>query len=116
MSDNQGALHLNDENFLSTVKSAGKPVMVDFYAQWCGPCQMAAPIIDKLADEYKDQILIVKVDVDENRNTAMEYGVMSIPTVLILNAKEDKVEELAKQIGFPGEEGYRSMIEKVIKK
>ncbi len=116
MSDNQGALHLNDENFLSTVKGAGKPVMVDFYAQWCGPCQMAAPIIDKLADEYKDQILIVKVDVDENRNTAMEYGVMSIPTVLILNAKEDKVEELAKQIGFPGEEGYRSMIEKVIKK
>lgn len=115
MSDNKGALHLTDENFMSTIKEANKPVMVDFYAQWCGPCQMAAPIIDKLADEYKDKMLIVKVDVDENRETAMEYGVMSIPTVLVLKAEGDKVKELDKQIGFPGEEGYRAMIEKATK-
>ena len=90
MNDKQtGAIHLTDNNFAQTIKDAGKPVLVDFSAQWCGPCQMAAPIIDKLADEYKDKVLIVKVDVDENRETARQYGVMSIPTVIILKADKE---------------------------
>jgi len=109
-----GAMHLNDENFVQTVKEAGKPVLVDFYADWCGPCQMAAPIIDKLADELKDRILIVKVDVDQSRQVASKYGVMSIPTVLILEADGDEIKEVAKKIGFPGEAGYRQMIEQAL--
>ena len=109
-----GAIHLNDENFAQTVKEAGKLVLVDFYADWCGPCQMAAPIIDKLADELKDRILIVKVDVDQSRQVASKYGVMSIPTVLILEADGDEIKEVAKKIGFPGEAGYRQMIEQAL--
>lgn len=111
----QGALHLIDENFEQKVKEAGKPVMVDFYAEWCGPCQMAAPIIDQLADEYRDKIEIVKVNVDENRDTAGKYAVMSIPTVVILKVNKDgAIEELNRQVGFPGEDGFRKMIEAVI--
>ena len=110
-----GAMHLTDSNFAQTIKDTDKPVLVDFYAQWCGPCQMAAPIINKLADEYKDKVLIVKVDVDENRETAKQYGIMSIPTVIILKAdKEGKIKELKKQIGFPGEDGYRKMLNDVL--
>jgi thioredoxin 1 len=105
---------LTDVNFAQTIKEAGKPVLVDFYADWCGPCQMAAPIINKLAEEYKDQILISKLDVDASRKTAAEYGVMSIPTVIIFKADGDEIKQIAKQIGFPGEAGYRSMIEAVI--
>ncbi len=112
MSDNnQGAVHLTDDNFMDSIKEAGKPVMVDFYADWCGPCQMAAPIIDKLADEYRDDIMVAKVNVDKNRQTAGQYGVMSIPTVLVLNYEDGEVKQIAKQIGFPGEDGYRNMIE-----
>ncbi len=115
MSDQKkGAEYLTDVNFAQTIKEAGKPVLVDFYADWCGPCQMAAPIIDKLAEEYKDQILISKLDVDANRNTAAEYGVMSIPTVIIFKAEDDEIKQIAKQIGFPGEAGYRNLIEGAI--
>lgn len=116
MNDKQtGATHLTDANFVQTIKDAGKPVLVDFYAQWCGPCQMAAPIIDKLADEYQDKVLIVKVDVDESRETAKQYGVMSIPTVIILKADKDgEIKELKKQIGFPGEDGYKKMLNEVL--
>ena len=112
-----GAIHLTDANFAQTIKDAGKPVMIDFSAKWCGPCQMAAPIIDKLADEYKDKVLIAKVDVDENRETAGKYAVMSIPTVIILESdKNGEIKELKKQIGFPGEDGYRKMLDEAIKK
>ncbi len=110
-----GAIHLTDDNFAQTIKDAGKPVLVDFYAQWCGPCQVAAPIIDKLADEYKDKILIVKVDVDENRKTAQKYGVMSIPTIIILKADSNgEIKELSKQTGFSGEDGCKKMINEVL--
>ncbi len=118
MSDDQKALHLTDEDFAKTIKEAGKPVFVDFYADWCGPCKMAAPIIDKLAGEYQDKMLITKLNIDENRTTATEYGVMSIPTVMVFKAAEaegeDEIKLLAKQVGFPGEAGYRNLIEDVI--
>ncbi len=111
----QGASHLTDENFKETITNSDTPVLVDFYADWCGPCQMAAPIIDKLADEYQDKILITKVNVDENRDTAGEYGVMSIPTVIVFKSTDEgEIEQIQKQVGFPGEEGYRNLIEKVI--
>lgn len=117
MSDQKqtGALHLSDDDFQKALDDANQPMLVDFFAEWCGPCKMAAPVIDKLADEYRDKMIIAKVDVDANGQTAMKYGVMSIPTVLILKKQEDgEMKVIDQQIGFPGEEGYRKMIEKAL--
>ena len=116
MSDNStGALHLTDADFQKTLDEATTPVFVDFYADWCGPCQMAAPIIDKLADEYKGKIIVAKLNVDENGQTAQQYQVMSIPTVIVFKKNDEgQMEPVAKQVGFPGEAGYKKMIEEVI--
>ncbi len=112
-----GATHLSSDTFAQTLSDAAAknmPVVVDFYADWCGPCQTAAPVIDSLADEYKDRVMIAKLNVDENNQTAAEYGVMSIPTVIVFAKKNEKMEEVDRQIGFPGEDGYRKMIERVV--
>jgi len=103
----QTTLHLTGDNFDQTLKDAGsKPVLVDFFAQWCGPCKMAAPIIDELAEEYKDKAVVAKVDVDSSQDLAQQFGVMSIPTVIVFKNSQ----ELNKQIGFIGKEGYQKMI------
>ncbi len=111
-----GAAHLTTDDFDSTILGTNQPVMVDFFAYWCGPCQIAAPIIDKLAKEYAGKAMITKLDVDENHDVAQRFGVMSIPTVIMFqkNAKGE-IEELDRQIGFAGEDGYRQMLEKAIK-
>ncbi len=116
MSDDQqkGAAHWTDDTFESNLKKAtesGRPVMVDFYADWCGPCKMAAPIIDKLAEEFAGKVEIVKVDVDTNNATAGKHQIMSIPTVIMFDSEG---KEAQKQIGFPGEQGYRNMIDGVL--
>lgn len=103
------ALHLTDETFQKTIdeaKKSGQPVFVDFYAEWCGPCKMAAPIVDKLATEYQGKALITKVNVDET-TISRDFGVMSIPTVVIIKDGE----EIDRKIGFPGEAGYVEMLE-----
>ena len=107
----QGITHLTDDNFHQTLKTEDRPVFVDFYADWCGPCVAAAPIIEKLAGEYKDKMLITKLNVDENPKAAQEHGVMSIPTVLIFRQKDGEPQVVGKQIGFPGEAGYRNLID-----
>lgn len=108
MSDSQqGAVHLTQDSFASTLKDAGdKPVLVDFFAEWCGPCKMAAPIIDSLAEKYEGKAIVAKVDVDANRELAMDHAVMSIPTVMVFKNGE----VVNKQIGFAGEAGYEKMI------
>lgn len=110
------ALHINEDKFEEVVLKADKPVLVDFFAQWCGPCKAAAPILDELAETYKDKLLIVKIDVDQGV-LASNYGVMSIPTVIAF--KNGKVMELdgkaVRQIGFPGKEGYITLIESILK-
>lgn len=104
-----GAVHLTTADFKDTLNNEdGLPVFVDFFAQWCGPCKMAAPIVEKLADQYAGKMIIAKLDVDENNQTAAEYGVMSIPTVIIFKDGE----EVDRTIGFPGEDGFKKMIEK----
>ena len=90
------AEHVTDQNFEEEVLKAEQPVFVDFYASWCGPCKMMQPIIDELADEYKDKIKIVKLNVDENQVTAQKYQVMSIPTMLIYQ----KGEVMDQMVGF----------------
>ena len=111
----QGALHLSEDTFKQTLKDAGdQPVFIDFFAQWCGPCKMAAPIVDKLAGEYAGKAVIAKLDVDENREVAAQFGVMSIPTVVVMKKNGDQMEEVDRKIGFPGEDGYREMLDKAL--
>jgi thioredoxin 1 len=76
-------LHVTDGNFQEEVLNSNVPVLVDFWATWCGPCRMIAPSIEELAKEYEGQAKICKLDVDNNQNTAMNYGIRSIPTILI---------------------------------
>lgn len=81
-------LKISNENFEEEVLKAEKPVIIDFYADWCGPCQMMSPIIDEIAEEKADEIKVGKVNVDENQELAMKYGVMSIPTIVIIKKGE----------------------------
>lgn len=81
-------LNLTDENFEEKVLNSNKTVLVDFYADWCGPCKMMSPIIDELAKEIGDKVKIGKVNVDENQKLAIEYLIMSIPTIVIIKNGE----------------------------
>lgn len=74
---------VNDGNFSREVLRSDKPVLVDFWAEWCAPCRMVAPVVEQIAREYKDQIKVCKLDVDSNQSTASRYGVMSIPTLIL---------------------------------
>ncbi|WMX13872.1 MULTISPECIES: thioredoxin [unclassified Aureispira] len=82
------ALEFTDSNFEDKVLNSGSVTVVDFWAQWCGPCRAIAPIIEELADEYAGTALIGKVDVDANQELAMQYSIRSIPTILILKDGE----------------------------
>lgn len=101
---------VNSTSFQKVLEEKTMPVLVDFYADWCGPCQMAAPIIEKLSDEYQGKAMLCKLNVDEARDVAMKYEVQSIPTVIIFKNGQ----EVDRQIGFPGEDGYVAMIEKAL--
>jgi thioredoxin 1 len=102
-------LTFTDQNFAEEVLKSDKPVMVDFWATWCGPCVMAGPVVDELANDYLGKIKIGKLDVDANQNTASEYGVMSIPTVILF--KDGK--EVARKVGFAGRPMYESLLKQV---
>lgn len=82
---------LTDDNFEAEVLQSKTPVLVDFWAAWCGPCRMVAPIVEELAGEYDGRAKVCKLDVDAAQKTAQEYGIRSIPTLLIFN--EGKVAE-----------------------
>lgn len=96
---------ISEADFKAKVLESSKPVLVDFFAEWCGPCKMAAPVLDELADA-SDAYTIIKVNVDENQTLAGEYGVMSIPTVVMF--KDGK--EVDRKIGFAGKQGYQDML------
>ncbi len=82
------ALEFTDANFQSEVLDAEQPVLVDFWAEWCGPCKLLGPVIDELAVELEGKAKIGKVDIDTNRDAAVTYGIQSIPTVLIMKNGE----------------------------
>jgi thioredoxin 1 len=89
------ALEVNDSNFEDVVIKSDKPVVVDFWAEWCGPCRMIAPIIEEIAEQYSGKALVVKCDVDSSPNVAAKYSIRNIPTVLFF--KEGKIAD--KQVG-----------------
>jgi len=78
------ALEVNDANFEEVVLQSDKLVVVDFWAEWCGPCRMISPIVEELADDYEGKIIVAKVDVDSNPGTASKYGIRNIPTLLFI--------------------------------
>ena len=99
-------IEVGDGNFDQTVLQADMPVLVDFWAAWCGPCRMVAPIVEELAEEYEGRIKFTKVDVDQNAKTATRYGIMSIPTLLVFKDGEPA----SHIVGFrPKEELKRSL-------
>ncbi len=81
-------LNVTSENYESEVLKSEKTVLIDFYADWCGPCKMMSPVIDEIAEEMKETVKVGKINVDENQDLAMEYGVMSIPTIVVLKNGE----------------------------
>jgi len=87
------AIEINESNFDELVVKSGKPVVLDFWAVWCGPCRMIAPLIDEMYHEYGDKAIIGKVDVDNNNEISVKYGIRNIPTVLFIKNGEvvDKV-------------------------
>jgi len=100
-------MHVSDETFGKEVLQSSQPVLVDFYADWCGPCRAIAPVVEEIAAELTTKLKVVKLDVDQNQETAMQYGVQSIPTLLIFkNGKE--VERL---IGYMSKSKLLSKIE-----
>ena len=86
MSDNVKVV--TDASFESDVLKSETPVLVDFWAPWCGPCRLVAPVLDKVAEGYAGKVTVVKVNVDENPETAMQYGIRSIPTIALFSGGE----------------------------
>ncbi len=99
---------VTDETFATDVLGSGKPVLVDFWAEWCGPCRSIAPSLEALAEEYKDKLEVVKVNIDENPMSPSQYGVRGIPTLLIF--KDGQV--AAQQVGAAPKSVLKAWIEK----
>lgn len=103
------ALAINQNNF-EAVLASGKPVVIDFWAEWCGPCRMIAPIVDELAAEYEGRVVIAKCDVEENDDITMKYGVRNIPTIVFLKNGE----LVDKQVGACTKAALAEKIEKLL--
>ncbi|WP_147653559.1 thioredoxin TrxA [Vulcaniibacterium gelatinicum] len=103
-------IHATDADFDATVLAASEPVLVDFWATWCGPCKMIAPALDEIAETYAGRAKVVKVDIDQNRAVALKYHVRSIPTLLLFKGGQVQ----ATQIGAVGKAQLAQMIERAL--
>jgi len=101
---------IKDQDFDQEVLKSSLPVVVDFWAPWCGPCKQIAPIVEKLSEEYKDKLKFCKVNVDENHDTASKYHVMSIPTLIFFK----KGELVGQTVGGVSEKTLRSKIQDLL--
>jgi thioredoxin 1 len=97
-----------DDNFEGEVLKSDKPVLIDFWAPWCGPCKAIGPVVEELAEKFKDSVKVMKLNVDENQKTAVNYGVRSIPTLILF--KEGKV--LDTLIGLVPKERLEDFVKK----
>ena len=104
------ALEITDSNFEDIVLKSDKPVMVDFWAEWCGPCKALAPILDKICDEFGDKVLVGKVNVDEVKQAPVNYGIRSIPTLLFFHNGEI----VRQEVGLQSEQALIDSVNQVI--
>ncbi len=105
-------IHVNESDFDQTVLQANTPVLVDFWAPWCRPCLMVAPVLEELADEYSSRITIAKVNVDENPAIASKYGIMSIPSMFIF--KDGK--PISNIVGFKPKPELKQSLDDILDK
>jgi len=104
------ALEITDATFEDQVLKSDKPVMVDFWAAWCGPCRMVGPIIDEISQEYEGKAVVGKVDIDANQEFAAKYGVRNIPTVLVFQNGE----VVGRQVGVAQKNAYAEALDAVL--
>lgn len=99
-------ISLNEKNFEEEVIKSEKPVLIDFWASWCGPCRMMSPVVDQIAEEMQDTVKVCKINIDEEENLAVKYNVMSIPTFIVFkNGKE-----AGRSVGVQDKEEIKAML------
>lgn len=101
-------IEITDASFKADVVESPIPVLVDFWAPWCGPCKMIAPVLEEIAQEYGDKIKVVKLNIDDNQNTATQFGVRSIPTLILFKNGS----ELGKMVGVQSKESIKQLVDK----
>jgi thioredoxin 1 len=101
-------IEITDASFKSEVTDSAIPVLVDFWAPWCGPCKMIAPVLEEIASEYDGKVKVVKINIDENQTTPSNYGVRSIPTLILFKDGQ----EVEKIIGAQSKENLKQMVDK----
>jgi len=103
-------INVTDADFSEKVLKSETPVLVDFWAEWCGPCKMAEPVLEELSEEYKGKVHIMKVNVDENQQSTGQYGIMSIPTTVLFKGGD----EVGRQVGFAGKQAFEELMKKAL--
>jgi thioredoxin 1 len=109
---NENVLQVTSGNWDTEVLKSEKPVFVDFWAEWCGPCRMVGPVVEQIAQTHSDKIKVVKLNVDENQDIAMKYGIQSIPSLMVFN----KGKEVNRTVGAAPKETYLKFINDSISK